>query len=289
MRQSALVALLWLVPAVAQELVNPQATNQVFGAIWVKGVKITSDALIGSCFQGYGLPGCSNGNGTSQHYGISNQLVPGRSYCLQCCSNPTPTGNDETWDLACPLTLLQQSVIINDISKEYVFARRRNLTDTGLVVCQWPKRTKGLYLVGYTLELVVTEYSASSGAVFWVGVDACSVTAIESTALPTTFTESIRMVSVRPAYTPSPYWYFALGGFLIATLFVAYVGYRGYMRNEHCVNCASKLVFFHSLCLLCILCGCRLRAPPPKVFCIEAYEAELAARASDASSVSSDA
>ncbi|OQR97610.1 hypothetical protein ACHHYP_10188 [Achlya hypogyna] len=261
----------------AQQLVNPQATNQVFGAIWLQGVKITADALVGSCFDGYGLQGCANANTTSMHYGISNQFVPGKSYCLQCCSNPTPLGNDETWDLTCPLTPLEQSVVVNDVDKEYVFARRRNLTDTGLIYCSWPKRTKSLFLVGYTLDLVVAEYTASMGSVFWVGVEACTVTALESATLPTTFVERIRLVSVRSSYSPSHWWYFLLAGLLVVAAFAGYVLYRGYVRNEHCINCASKLVVYHSLCLLCILCGCRLHAPPPKVFCAEEYEKELEA------------
>ncbi|OQR99115.1 hypothetical protein THRCLA_06609 [Thraustotheca clavata] len=258
-----------------------QATNQIFGALWLKGLKMTADMLIGTCFDGYHLRGCTNSNTTSMHYGISNQLVSGKTYCLQCCSNPTSIGNDETWDLTCPLTRMEQSTVINDINKEYVFARRRNLTDTGLIYCTWPKRNGGLYLVGYSLQIVVQEYSASSGSIFWVGVESCSVSAIESSTLPTIFTERIRIVSSLESYTPSSLWYLLLGAVLIVMTFSSYVFYRGYIRHERCVNCASKFVVYNSLCLLCILCGCRLHSPPPRVFCAQEFEKD------DTSSVSS--
>jgi len=207
---------------------------------------------------------------------VSNQLGASTSYCLNCCGNPTDIGNDETWDLTCPLTSLEKSLVATDIGKKFCFARRQTITDEGVVTCTWPERNKSLYLTGYRLELEVHEYSESSGQKFWVGVSKCTVIAIENQTIPTEFQEIIRMVSVRDAYTPSSNWYILLATFFIALALCSVFVYKGYYKQQQCVNCASKLVFYNSLCLMCICCGCRTQAPLPKVFCAETYEADAA-------------
>ncbi|KAF0699916.1 Aste57867_9539 [Aphanomyces stellatus] len=254
----------------------------------VAGLKVTGAQLIGSCYQGYSLNGCVNSNYTSDRTGVSNQFLPTAPWCLNCCGNPTATGTDETWDLLCPLPLLQRTMIVNDIGKKFVFAKRATVTDESIVSCQYPTRNKSLFLAGYVLTLNVTEHSENSGWQFWVGVDSCSVTAVESDVVPLTFVERIRMVSVSPPYTPSPLWYLLLAAVLITTAFAAWLAYKGIYKRERCINCASRLVVVHSLCVMCIVCGCRLHAPPPKVFCAETYEAELKRKAEEEAADDSD-
>ncbi|ETV97540.1 hypothetical protein H310_09454 [Aphanomyces invadans] len=262
--------------AAAEAVEDLAATNRVYGTIWRKDLRITGAQLLGSCFQGYGLFGCSNRNSTSDRTGVSNQFLPSASYCLNCCGNPTATGTDETWDLVCPMTALQRSIVINDVGKRFVFARRQTVADEFLVSCEWPVRNLSLFLAGYVVDLRVSMHSDNQGWSFWVGVESCTVSAIESNVTPTTFHERIRMVSTRQSYSPSSSWFILLAGTSVALLVTAWVVYRGYVKGEHCVNCASKFVLVNSLCALCIVCGCRLHAPPPKVFCAETFEATKA-------------
>ncbi|ETV65912.1 hypothetical protein H257_17466 [Aphanomyces astaci] len=255
----------------AEQVEDMTATNRVYGTIWRKDLRITGAQLLGSCFQGYGLFGCSNYNSTSDRTGVSNQFLPSISYCVNCCGNPTATGTDETWDLVCPLTALQRSSVINDAGKRFVFARRQTVTDESVVTCEWPHRNASLFLAGYVVELNVSMYSDNHGWSFWVGVDSCAVSAVESSATPITFHERIRMVTTRPQYTPSSTWFILLAATLVAVAYTSWVVYRGYFKGEHCINCASKFVVCNSLCAMCMLCGCRLHAPPPKVFCADTF------------------
>ncbi|KAF0750903.1 hypothetical protein AaE_006553 [Aphanomyces astaci] len=248
-------------------------------------LRITGAQLLGSCFQGYGLFGCSNYNSTSDRTGVSNQFLPSISYCVNCCGNPTATGydihvtpmhllhmcivyrTDETWDLVCPLTALQRSSVINDAGKRFVFARRQTVTDESVVTCEWPHRNASLFLAGYVVELNVSMYSDNHGWSFWVGVDSCAVSAVESSATPITFHERIRMLR---------HWYTMTYTYIppttqVAVAYTSWVVYRGYFKGEHCINCASKFVVCNSLCAMCMLCGCRLHAPPPKVFCADTF------------------
>ncbi|KAH9087342.1 hypothetical protein Ae201684P_000753 [Aphanomyces euteiches] len=246
---------------------NIQATSSIYGMIWREDLRITGAQLLGSCYEGYALFDCRNQNWTSDRAGVSNQFLPGVSYCLNCCGNPTATGTDETWNLICPMTPLQRSTLINDIRKKFVFARRATMTDETVVSCAWPSRNSSLFLAGYELKLHVTMYSIDDGWHFWIGVDSCAVKAIETNTTPTTFNERIRLISVRPPYEASSNWYILLAAVLITSAFAAWVLYRGYYKDEHCVNCASKLVVINQLCVFCIVCGCRIHAPPPRVFC----------------------
>ncbi len=237
-----------------------------------------------ACFGGFHLSDCVD-NGSKE-----KKILPPRTYqddgktfnneyCVQCCrlSRQTVIAR-EVWNLTCPFTLANKRIKeARTRPQVFSFARLQTIDDLEVTECVLPRTTFTTYLAGYHLTIQVKEMRENLGFNYWTSVISCSATAIESTTLPKEFYEYIDITSV-PDPTAVGWWYLLPGGFFfLAIMILAVPCYRGRLKGERCVNCGSWLVMVNGLCILCILCGCRLRPPPVKVFSV----ADLAETSSD--------
>ncbi|CAM9834022.1 unnamed protein product, partial [Phaeothamnion confervicola] len=157
----------------------------------------------------------------------------------------------QTWDLQCDLASSTFVGFANKFDYEFRFARRQTTVDRAIVSCPIARSDASSYLAGYVLTLDVREKVEGLNA--WKAVLSCSVTVTEVTAVPTVFSEKIVMNEtyggddngVAPGY--------ALLFLLVSLAGLSFLA--RFLRQDSCVVCGYRLVWFREICLPCRFYG----------------------------------
>mmetsp|Transcript_25214 Transcript_25214/g.25427 ORF Transcript_25214/g.25427 Transcript_25214/m.25427 type:complete len:423 (-) Transcript_25214:109-1377(-) len=193
----------------------------------------------------------------------------GDYYCLQCCG---AARNIDIWQLLCEVDEYS-AVESNVYGYSFIFAANDDSPQFNVIECPIKRSgctydevtglsvscntDDGLYLHGYSLTLQIS-FSHDNLQRLWRTVKSCEAVSIESTVplqKGDMFQEEIIMVYKESSYTYDATQLFLIS--LVTILFVYLLVY--YLRREHCVVCAKKLVVCTHRCVMCRFYG----AEPP--------------------------
>lgn len=174
----------------------------------------------------------------------------------------------EIWNMSCPYIPTNVNMIrMQSSNLGFYFKRQVDLNDDTIVQCILVVENSIQYVSGYELAIVITERTGLFGIYFWRRVHNCTVSPYYSDIYPDRFIENISIQNIPYSGEDTSSWYMTLAIVAASTVLIfAIPVYKGQIQGQRCENCGSWLVVLRNLCVLCIVVGCRLRHPSPKVF-----------------------